>query len=220
VVVAVEVDVDPPVPTVVDVVVVEPPGEAVDVVDPDAWVVLVVVVDPDTWVVVVVVDPGTDVDVVDAGGTVDGGAVVVEVSAGTIPGSGVVPGRVATVVPEPAGGLKYITVPSPRKATAMSTVERRTGTRRETGTDMKPTKALCGVKSPRSSSCRGSTAVGSGPPTAVSSRVPSSSPVTASTSGRARRLRATRYRRPGARWTPEDESPGPLRTAVRGACGR
>jgi hypothetical protein len=46
-----------------------------------------------------------------------------------------------------AAGLKYKTVASAAKATTIKRVERRTGNRRPTGTDMNPISALCRTSS-------------------------------------------------------------------------
>ena len=149
------------------VVVAGDPTVPVPGVDPGAVVLVVVVVGappepPMVVVVVVVVDlpdvvvaPRRVVDVDDPAGrvvvVVDEVVVdvlVVVVLTGTAPGAYTGPSGPLTMAPPEVdaalcGGLKYRTVPNPRKATAISSVDRRMGKRRWTGTDMYPTSALC-----------------------------------------------------------------------------
>jgi hypothetical protein len=123
-------------------------------------VVLVVVVEADEPRVVGVDELGAVEGgvVVVVGRTVDGvvvvvgGAVVVVVVVATtaprqMPGTMQVPPLVDPVPPgaaaELAGGYMSHRAPKPRNSTTISSVERRIGSRRCTGTDMKPTRALC-----------------------------------------------------------------------------
>jgi hypothetical protein len=148
---------------VVEVVVLLVPG-------PDPGAVVVVCPVPPTPApgrdVPVVEGEGDDVVVVVEvlGALVVGLAVVVDVVVGgvvvvvVVVGAGVTlveprhrPGARQTLPPPPlpgaaaevAGGYRYHRVPKPTNATTISSVDRRIGSRRWTGTDMKPTRALC-----------------------------------------------------------------------------
>jgi hypothetical protein len=130
----------------------EEPNRVVVVEDPVVVVVewggAVVVVAEPANVVVVVVDGRVDDDVgvVWAGAVVVGvGGWVVVVVAGTSPGMmsfGLFVVIVVTVLD--AGGYRYIKVPKPTKPISMRTVERRMAMDRDTGSAMRPTRALWG----------------------------------------------------------------------------
>jgi hypothetical protein len=148
--------------------------------------------------IVVVVVEGTVEVVVDRGGVVvvvvGGCVVVVVVDATTMPGR-MPPGLlvVTVVVTVVLGGYRYPSVPNPMKATTIRTVERRTGTEREIGKAMKPTRRLCGI----GSSTRGVLPVVGSPEASQSVVSPSlpSCPDASSLTGclplRGRRLRVT-----------------------------
>jgi hypothetical protein len=127
--------------------------------------VVPVVVGPDDTLVVLV-------DPLGAGGAVVARVAVVEVTGRVVGGAVVLGGAVVVVVEETApidprqrpgriqvfplppllvleaapvlsGGYRSHSEPKPMKATTISSVDRRMGSRRWTGTDMNPTSALC-----------------------------------------------------------------------------
>jgi hypothetical protein len=148
------------------VVVEEPVGAVVvelvgaDVVEEPAPPTVVVVVAG----VCVVVDTGGAVVVVVAAGWVV--VVVVASSPGMNPFGLLV---VIVVTARGAGGYRTVRVPNPRKATSISTVDRRTGTARDNGSAMRPTRALWGGWARKTSP------VGWGTPSASSGVGPASS---------------------------------------------
>jgi hypothetical protein len=123
-----------------DPVVVVGAGVVVEVLPGPPEVVVVVAVG-----VVVVGPAGGTVVVVAAGWVV---VVVVGSSPGMNPFGLVV---VIVVTARTAGGYRIVSVPNPQNATSMSTVDRRTGIDRDTGSAIIPTRALWGTDARKTS---------------------------------------------------------------------